>query len=359
MIEEKKDIHKVAKRFESSLKRLKLNEHITKEDAKKINQFVEDCIIGKNSRKKVGKYRLLRYFDSLSFILNYLKKSFSGLTEKDVTNFYLALENNRIKPNNKKCYSDNTKTEFIKTLKKYGKWYYKNNKSKYEKLFGWLKDFKVNTEIPALTKEEIDKIASSCDIRDKALIMFLFDSGARAEELLNIKLEDLRKEDKYYKVRIRVSKTKPRTIILPLASNTLEIWLNVHPEKSNPGAYLFPLTYDNLRMILTRKSGIINKRLYPHLFRHSSATFYANKYGNPYKLCYRYGWAMNSKEVQRYIDREGIVEEEIKGIIEQDTLENLKKENDKMKVEMALLKDEHNKLFNVIKKLDHFVEQHQ
>ena len=49
---------------------------------------------------------------------------------------------------------------------------------------------------------------------------------------------------------------------------------------------------------------------YPHLLRHASATYWANKL--PYfKFCKRFGWTMTSGMPQRYIDRAGVDEMDV------------------------------------------------
>lgn len=57
---------------------------------------------------------------------------------------------------------------------------------------------------------------------------------------------------------------------------------------------VFAGTYDSMRMFLTRLGKRVLKRhVHPHLFRHSSATYYAAKL-NRQELYYRYGWKFNS-----------------------------------------------------------------
>lgn len=107
--------------------------------------------------------------------------------------------------------------------------------------------------------------------------MVLFDSGARINELLNVRLKReyiFWKEDiGCYMLRLEFSKTKSRTISIPLSTKYLKNWLDEHPARGNPQAQLFPMTYDSVRMVISRLGKrILEKRVTPHLLRHSSAT---------------------------------------------------------------------------------------
>jgi len=155
--------------------------------------------------------------------------------------------------------------------------------------------------------------------------MFLFDSGARVEELLNIKICDLSFKDNVYKVRIVHSKTKPRTIHLPICSKYISSYLKEF--KYQPDEYLFPISYLTLRQMINRAGkNILNKNLTPHILRHSSATYYAHHLKH-FQLCYRYGWTMSSNMPDRYLDREGMLEEETSSIIKTNDISHLDKEN--------------------------------
>jgi hypothetical protein len=50
---------------------------------------------------------------------------------------------------------------------------------------------------------------------------------------------------------------------------------------------------------------VLGKSIHPHLFRHSSATYYATKL-NRQELCYRYGWRFSSNMPDIYISRAGM-----------------------------------------------------
>lgn len=155
-----------------------------------------------------------------------------------------------------------------------------------------------------------------------------------------------------YKVRITVSKTKPRTIHLPICSKYLELWLQEYQNKTDDG-YLFPVNYNSLRIMLHRKSKILsNKTVTPHILRHSSATYYANHLSH-FQLCYRYGWSMASKMPNRYLDREGIFEQETTNIIQTNDISNLEKQNQLLKEEISHIKESNQELnseFSELKK---------
>lgn len=243
---EKKDIHNVEQQYDQALAAIRKSRKITEEDKKRIEQFADDCFIGKYSRKKVEKSRMRRYLQSLSWLSNHIQKPFLSITENDAEKLYRDLQDDKIKKADGRTYTPNTKNEFIKTIKKFGKWVYKDKPEKYQKFFGWMHTFEEQQEIPALSKEEIDKLAKTSTTRDAALLMFMFDTGARAEELLNIRIEDLREDqigkDIFFKVRIRfgTTKTKARTITIPLATPFIKNWLSIHPQGNDKSSFLFP-----------------------------------------------------------------------------------------------------------------------
>jgi Phage integrase family len=231
-----------------------------------------------------------------------------------------------------------------KAIKKFWKWKDGNN-SQYPDLVEWI-DVSVKVkEIPALSRKEIESLVDGTpSIRLKALIMVLFDSGARIEELLNVRLKEehvtWKPELDCYTIRLEFSKTKPRTVSLPLASRHLRAWLQVHPAKENSESQLFPIQYDAIRTSLYRlATRVLQKRVTPHILRHSSATYFANKL-NHYQLCNRYGWTMSSDQVNRYIDRAGILEEQTTKLIRESETATAGAENKSLREELMLLKDQ-------------------
>ncbi len=360
---QKLDIHNRERRFITARTNLENDQVIIKENKEFILKFIRDCRLGKTlknrQKKSIGVARCLKYIQILKKLSAWLDKPFDKVTQSDMEKLIEALENDQycidVKSNNQEIlktrkYAHSTKLDYKKTLRKFYKWLWGNNKH-YPELVDWIDTYDIMQEVPALTREQVEKLVDVSNIRDKAIIMFLFDSGARIEETLNIQIKDLTKIEDSYKVRITVSKTKPRTIHLPICSKYLDLWLQEYSNKTDD-SFLFPLRYDSLRMMLHRKSKLIlNKRVTPHILRHSSATYYAN-YLSHFQLCYRFGWSMASKMPNRYLDREGIFEQETTKIIQTNDISNLEKQNQLLKEEISHIKESNQELsleFNQLK----------
>ena len=125
-----------------------------------------------------------------------------------------------------------------------------------------------------LTKDEIKSLIEAAQTRkSKLIIKFLYSTGLRVSELVNIKPEDLNLEEKTGIVRHGKGK-KDRNIILP---ESLINEIREYIEKYQ-NHYLFskdkPLTTRNIQKIikLAAKKAQINKKVTPHTLRHSYAT---------------------------------------------------------------------------------------
>lgn len=341
---EKLDIHKSQKNFDYYYNRLD-NCSMSPRQVKQIKKFVLEAQVGKNSTKKVGNHRLIANMQSFFKLHNYFKKDFDKLTEKEIIKFFQDLEGDRIKQNSGKPYKNSSKDELIRNLKRYLKWVW--NEAEYNKKARWLKEYDEMSNIPALSMKECEKLSNGFKfLRDRALTIFLSDSGCRIEEALNLKIKDveLKKKDdgdEFYIVDVRVSKTLPRKISIPIASKILNEWLSEHPAITDKEAYLFPVTYDGYRKVLRETSKKILKQVVtPHQLRHSSASHYCKIINNPYKFCYRYGWNFNSKMARRYIDRTQLEEEaqeQLDNLIKNSKVESLEKEVEQLKKIMGVV----------------------
>jgi len=318
---------------------------ISEEDKKDLLKFIDDLELGKvNKGRKISKSRQLKYLDILKPALIFFNKPTSKLIMKDIENFEKALTTGKIKSQKKKEYSLNSQSDIKKSLKIYLKWKGLDNE-----LTDWL-DTRVPIKTPDyLSEQEIIKLYKACKTNEERyLIVVLFDGGMRAEEFFNIRKEDLQLPDgneNYVRLTLKdeYSKTKGRVISL-YWKNSLEAIRDYYNERIKEGLELneqiFKLKYDNVRQFLNRfGKKILNKSTHFHLYRHSSATYYASKL-NRQQLCYRYGWAFSSRMPDVYISRAGMENKELDEKFNATDLEDIKKQLEKEKQESSLLIEE-------------------
>jgi integrase len=177
---------------------------------------------------------------------------------------------------------------------------------------------KVETKVERLqliSPQEKKQLVNACtNFRDKALIDTHYEAGTRIGEILSVQIKHIKivrfGKGVYYELAVD-GKTGARVITVKGTLNeTLGHWLEMHPEKTNPEAYLFPslkhiykgnkLSYAaSMRVLKTacKEAGI--RPLYWHLFRHSEATRAAQSMPESL-LKKRHGWSATSKMASRY-----------------------------------------------------------
>lgn len=134
-----------------------------------------------------------------------------------------------------------------------------------------------------LTLEEIKKIINSFDHtpenrRNQMICKMLIATGARISEILNLEIKNVENTDFEF-VKVFGKGSKYRYIpIYPELENELKEYINIYRSqlKSSIGSFLlFPgIRRENFWKVLNKHAlnvGI-EKKIYPHLFRHSTAT---------------------------------------------------------------------------------------
>jgi hypothetical protein len=143
-------------------------------------------------------------------------------------------------------------------------------------------------------------------------LQLLLDTGGRLGEILNVKIKDVHLEGQLPYIEFSKSKTEPRPVYLMDSMHDVREWLQQHPNRK-PDSYLFvPVATettkyafwreDNAHQALRRlaKRAGLKKKIWPHLFRHTSSTL-ERKLGMPDQLMnIRYGWSENSRMAARY-----------------------------------------------------------
>jgi len=133
--------------------------------------------------------------------------------------------------------------------------------------------------VKLLTNEEVSKLIDSAPtVADRLLVTVLYESGARRGEVANLKIKSVQ-FDEYGAILTLTGKSGTRRRRVYASVPDLRNLLNNHPMKNDPEAPLFlnskgtPLTRQNIyRRIKKLGQKILNKNIYPHMFRHSRAT---------------------------------------------------------------------------------------
>jgi site-specific recombinase XerD len=165
-----------------------------------------------------------------------------------------------------------------------------------------------------LTKDDIAVLIKNCqDDREEAMIAVLYESGARIGEFIGMKVGDLAENKHGKKVTIH-GKTGSRTILLVESVPYVNKWLSHYPTNVSPKAPLwcrYKYPYDAMEIggvefllrELKRRSGI-QKKLNPHNFRHSRATYLARFLSDAQMKIY-FGWSKASNMQAIYVHLAG------------------------------------------------------
>ncbi len=306
-----RDLYKRDARLRYWIDRVK-HEAIPDSDKEDILRFVEFM-----QREEKSKLWIVRCITLLLNIKQYLRKEFRACTKKDIQEY--------IDYTLKKGYSPSTYTKIRQVLKYFFKVVYGNNEY-YPEAVAWIKS-KVSKDEQRkreqlsyeqfLTEDEIKLLIDTANtIQRKAFIAVAYETGARPEELLNIRIKDILFDNKGAKVILR-GKTVERVTRVIAYVSLLRQWLSVHPFKNDPNAYLWLSEASNhkwkpigLRAAEkffeeTMKRAGIKKQTRLYILRHSRATHLANKLTEA-QMCAYFGWQLGTKVVQRYIHLAGV-----------------------------------------------------
>lgn len=346
----------------SALNRFLARREVSERNKDLVNTYLRDAALGMTvkgrAKTRIQAARRLCYLNSLQMLIDYLRKDLDMLTLEDMQRFIEALEGGQIRSRKRKRVGKQyfvdggpLSPRYIVDIKTNIRRYYKyllGGCKTYPPLVDWLDVARPKKEISALTEQEVQRMIDSARcIRDRALVQVFFDGGFRLGEFINIRLQNVAFREveagqRCFFLRAPYSKTIPRTVVLPMAESTkwLTYWLEQHPAKPSilpdgtiaapdPTVQLFPMRPGQIGEVLRRLGpASIGRHVHPHLMRHTSATYWANKL--PYfKFCKRFGWTMTSSMPQRYIDAAGVDEVDTARIYRESTAGELAKKEER------------------------------
>ncbi|MCW4040396.1 MAG: tyrosine-type recombinase/integrase [Candidatus Bathyarchaeota archaeon] len=172
---------------------------------------------------------------------------------------------------------------------------------------------KVQRPNQLLTEEDVQRLVdASFTVRDRALYMMLWDSGARIGEILDLRVGSI-KFDEHGAYTYVSGKTGQRRIRFVHASAYIRELLSVHPQHDDPNSFLFLTSRGNTltesrvwaQLKTVAKRAHLEKNVYPHLFRHSRATINAG-FLTEAQMNQAMGWTQGSQMPSTYIQLSGV-----------------------------------------------------
>ena len=167
-----------------------------------------------------------------------------------------------------------------------------------------------------LTIDELNLLLGKCaNKRDKAMLWVMFEGALRPGELLHLKVGGIVFQENYILLTTR-GKTGSKRIALVLSFKPLLDWLEEHPLKDDPNAFLWysysprsktkRVSYRYLTRCVKKcaQEAGIKKRIWNYLIRHTQLTFLAKKLSDQTLRAYG-NWKRSSKMPARYVHLSG------------------------------------------------------
>jgi integrase/recombinase XerD len=282
------DIHNLKRRLSHAETALQLADNIPRVDKDLIYDFENQMFAD-----GLGIARIAKYLASLKALYKLTSWSIQRITSREIMELLARIERKDWKPW--------TKHDYKLALRKYLVF------CKHQEIAKLIKLPKVNNgKLPEelITPEHIEELLeAACSTQDRAFIFCLWESGARIGELLSLRRKHVQ-FDSLGAVLIMDGKTGMRRVRLLEAASILDEWISDRSFKQEDP--IFPNTYRAYAKrlkTLSERAGII-KRIYPHLFRHSRATFLAG-YLTEAQLCAYMGWTISSCMPRIYVHLNG------------------------------------------------------
>ena len=261
----------------------------------------------------LGKSRDVKLMDRqmISKFVKYVKKPFDKITKEDLVSFFNDMESGNLKNKWGRPYGKYTIELCKSQAKKFFKWY---TGEKEPEIVSWIqinvkKAYKKKTSADILSPEEIGiLIKTANNPRNKAIVAVLYDSATRVSEFTNILLGEIIQRGNQISIVVD-GKTGQREIPLNMSVPYLKTYLETHPYKDDKGKPLWINQYGRQLKITgvyylvhgLGKESKIQKKVSPHLLRHSRLTDLANKGMTETQMKIFAGWTDTSTTPAKYL----------------------------------------------------------
>jgi integrase/ribosomal protein L40E len=297
---------------------------LPKEIVDRLLEYLDFLSITGNNGKGLSPGRKYAYFVRLRKVASMIPDEFLNPSEKDLTKVVSKLGQSKVKWGNSEEHERTASSmqAYLVAIKKFYKWHLGKNKA-YPECVEFIKTGNVHPAYEdrpeaLITQDEVDRLIHACtNKRDAALFATMYDSGARLGELFSLRIQDVTFDD--YGALLSVKgKTGHRNIrVIGNSIPYLREWIEVHPNKSDEESPLFcnlsedikgrKMTHEDVYSVIrhvTKRAGI-ERRIHPHLFRHTRATILAANNLAEAPLEDQMGWVHGSKQTRTYVHLSG------------------------------------------------------
>lgn len=273
-------------------------------------------------KKKLTTASVAAYLSRMVEIEEYLKERFENPTSDDLNEF-IKWKNQVRENEGKEALSGPTVNMYIATMRNFYQWHIGKDAVCVKGLVRAPREENQIEPDDLITYDEVKQlISATLNPRDRALWALLYDSGCRIGEMQTLKIKDL-DFNKDYGFSIYVSgKTKGRKVVV-MGDSIVYVreWLKMHPLSNDKEAYLFcgvnkrnigkPMTHNLIYLMLKAalERAHIDKKVHPHLFRHTRASILANSIAQA-PLEAQMGWKHGSKMSEVYVHLSDSLQEE-------------------------------------------------
>ena len=298
----KESIHNYEAKMISTLNGLKYNRSISERNKEVILRFKDEAFAN-----GLSKGRVIKYIYDFTKLSEWLGKDFEDATKEDIKELVVKIEQSH--------YVDFSKRELKHCVKKLFKWM--RNTEDFPPEVRWIKPnigkiARIKLPEDLLSEDDVIKLINAANNpRDKAFVAMLYETGCRIGEILFIRLRHIQ-FDQYGATVIVSGKSGSRRLRIISSVPYLTDWLNNHREKDNRDSYLWickgskVMSYGRVRGMLENlgRKACVKKKLNPHNFRHSRATYLANRLTEAQMKEY-FGWVQGSDMAAIYVHLSG------------------------------------------------------
>lgn len=250
-----------------------------------LSKFLKDYLV---IERNMSPHTIRSYKKTFQILIDYLvstKKfklkdiTFENVTRDIITDFLNYLEEDK----KNSIRTRNQRLAVIKSFYQYCAIDEIDNIDNIRKILSIKSKKEIKKVMTYLTEDELKRILDSIDTstkkgrRNLTLITLLYDTAARASEIINLKVEDIHLEEKYIILTGKGNKQR----VVSMMEQTKKLLVDYFKENNTQSGYLININGKkmNERFLrdIIKNINPLNRKISPHVFRHTRAVHLLDK----------------------------------------------------------------------------------